>query len=219
MNEALTLFAKTIQIGGSDLHDYILSRSPVWDSILKGRKWYSSGYRHTRRCNLSLVLLDLSAAFDTIDHKKLVSILDTQFGVRGKVLQWFRSYFEKLISNSSNWIFFFRPYNLALGSTAGFSPWACPIYNIHHTPGSLHRNRIETIQQLEDCVRDIKLWMTHNLLKLNDDKTEIIVITLTEHLSTSLNIFTNIHPYDKCHSERPYNVCQGIFFFIFMNSW
>ena len=39
-----------------------------------------------------LVLLDLSAAFDTIDHKKLLNILDVSFGIRGDALKWFESY-------------------------------------------------------------------------------------------------------------------------------
>ena len=33
-----------------------------------------------------LVLLDLSAAFDTIDHEVLIARLETLFGISGKVL-------------------------------------------------------------------------------------------------------------------------------------
>ena len=40
-----------------------------------------------------LVLLGLSAAFDTVDHGVLVNRLSTSFGVRGSALQWFTSYF------------------------------------------------------------------------------------------------------------------------------
>ena len=39
-----------------------------------------------------LVLLDLSAAFDTIDHDKLLNLLSSRFGVRGSALEWIKSY-------------------------------------------------------------------------------------------------------------------------------
>ena len=39
-----------------------------------------------------LVLLDLSAAFDTVDHGMLLNRFSTSFGVMGSALQWFTSY-------------------------------------------------------------------------------------------------------------------------------
>ena len=41
-----------------------------------------------------LVLLDLSADFDTIDHQKLLELLDYSFGIRGDALKWFKSYIQ-----------------------------------------------------------------------------------------------------------------------------
>ena len=40
----------------------------------------------------ALTLLNLSAAFDTIDHTILLSRLDDWFGVTGKALDWFKWY-------------------------------------------------------------------------------------------------------------------------------
>ena len=40
----------------------------------------------------AMILLDLSAAFDPIDHSTLLSCLQTWFGVGGSVLKWFTSY-------------------------------------------------------------------------------------------------------------------------------
>ena len=39
-----------------------------------------------------LVLLDLTAAFDTVDHEILISHLKQWVGIRGVALDWFRSY-------------------------------------------------------------------------------------------------------------------------------
>ena len=41
-----------------------------------------------------LVLLDLTAAFDTVDHNILVSRLQHLVGISGSALNWFRSYLE-----------------------------------------------------------------------------------------------------------------------------
>ncbi len=39
-----------------------------------------------------LVLIDVSAAFDTIDHNILFNRLETKFGITGRALEWHRSY-------------------------------------------------------------------------------------------------------------------------------
>ena len=38
-----------------------------------------------------LVLLDLSAAFDTIDHDHLFELLQNRFGIKGTALDWIKS--------------------------------------------------------------------------------------------------------------------------------
>ena len=40
----------------------------------------------------ALVLLDLSAVFDTVDHAILLEVLTERFGVENRELDWFRSY-------------------------------------------------------------------------------------------------------------------------------
>ena len=40
----------------------------------------------------ALVLLDLSSAFDTVDHEILINVLKDRFGIEQQELEWFRSY-------------------------------------------------------------------------------------------------------------------------------
>ncbi len=46
-----------------------------------------------RKC-VVLLLLDMSAAFDTVDHELLLQRMFKRFGIDGQVLKWFQSYLQ-----------------------------------------------------------------------------------------------------------------------------
>ena len=80
----------------------------------------------------AMVLLDLSKAFDTIDHDTLLSCLSARFGFVGSTLKWFWSYLQdhfqsvKIGSAVSN--LFKLKFGLPQGSVLG--PLVFPLHNI-----------------------------------------------------------------------------------------
>ena len=159
-----------------------------------------------------LVLLDLSAAFDTIDHAVLFKILETNIGISGSALAWFVSYLNN--RNQSVRIGHavssprLLPFGVPQGSVLGpqlFSLYTQPLHHILDNSGVAYHMYADDIQiyltfnpkgsfspeTIELCLANISEWMQSHFLKLNSDKSELLVITkpsLSQCGVTSLNI-------------------------------
>ena len=147
----------------------------------------------------SLVATDLSAAFDTLDHDILLSVLEKRFGVQDTCLDWFRSYLNSRfcmvrIRNalSSKCELNCSVQQGSLGGPSLFTVYASTIQSVVPDDIDLHgfadghvlknsfrsSSRVDekdTILSLEATLVDIELWMDQNRLKMNDDKTEFII--------------------------------------------
>ena len=145
-----------------------------------------------------LVLLDMSAAFDTVDYQIFIDRLCSENGVDGNVKSWMTSYLSertqtvRIIGNASD------PVKLSCGlpqgsyiGPTGFKLYIKPIVQIAKSYGiSIHQyaddtqlyiefepgNVNEVKSKMELCIAEMKQWLTVNYLKLNTDKTEVIVI-------------------------------------------
>ena len=149
-----------------------------------------------------LVLLDLSAAFDTVDHQILLTRLKCRYGVRGTALAWMRSYLSNRlqyvrVANDCS-----SKHKLACGVPQGsvLGPILCSMYTApiadvikrhgmrfhfyaDDTQIYLSFNPLDASQSkslIEECIQDVQLWMVTNKLKLNGDKTELLVLTVRQ---------------------------------------
>ena len=144
-----------------------------------------------------LVLLDLSAAFDTIDHHILLQRLEHLVGIRGAALGWFESYLtdrsQFVNVNDTSSLREKVRYGVPQGSVLGpilFTLYMLPLgeiirkHSIHfHCYAddtqlylSMKPDETDQLANLQACLKDIKSWMTSNYLLLNSDKTEVIVL-------------------------------------------
>ncbi len=85
-------------------------------------------------CISLLVLLDLSAAFDTIDHDIHIDRLQNYTGIQWQALRWFRSY----LSDRYHFVYLngggISIINSKVWSTTRICPRSAAIFNIHVTP-------------------------------------------------------------------------------------
>ena len=146
----------------------------------------------------AVVLLDQSAAFNTIDHGTLLDCLSSWFGVGGIVLEWFKSYLSNrlqcvmigsILSGAKKLLF-----GVSQGSVLGpilFSLYTTPLSKVTRNHPSIdfhfyaddtqlyvhltHKNVAHACDRLKSCLEDVKKWLSASKLKLNTDKTEFIV--------------------------------------------
>ena len=145
-----------------------------------------------------LVLLDLSAAFDTVNHQLLIKTLQ-QLGIRGTMLHWFSTYLLGRLQRIKVNGVTSQPKLLDCGVPQGsvLGPILFTIYTA--SLGQLLRQldvqyhlyaddsqlwvifkppELDTaIGQMEKCIASVQKWMLSHELKMNDDKTEFLVIS------------------------------------------
>lgn len=143
-----------------------------------------------------LVLLDLSAAFDTVDHEILLEVLHNRFSVSDIPLSWFQSYLTgRTQSISVNGVESARsavtcsvPQGSVLGSIQ-FISYTEDVVDVFRSNSVLHHLFADdkqlysattiadidaTRERLVRCILDVRNWCASRRLQLNAQKTELM---------------------------------------------
>lgn len=148
-----------------------------------------------------LTLLDLSAAFDTVDHRMLLTTLKARFGFDDIALKWLKSYLtdrsQSVYLNGTCSATQLLSCGVPQGSVLGpvlFTLYTSPLgqllrsfevnYCLYADDTQIYlpfdeNDKLVRLKQLENCIGEVRNWMKSNMLKLNEDKTEFLVIHST----------------------------------------
>ena len=147
-----------------------------------------------------VLLIDLSAAFDTVDHRKLLNILFHELKITGTALKWFKSFLchrsQSVLTGSCYSETFELTCGVPQGSVLGpilFNLYVNSLSNIFVVNGfntlsyaddnsgyqvfSLSSESYIFNDLIPNFIDQIKSWMQNFFLKINEDKTQIIVFS------------------------------------------
>ncbi|KAJ1104746.1 hypothetical protein NDU88_002155 [Pleurodeles waltl] len=144
----------------------------------------------------TLILLDLSAAFDTVCHRTLITRLRST-GILGQALDWIISFLSDRSQRVYLPPFSSEPTEIICGapqcsslSPTLFNVYMSPLANIARKHNiniisyaddtqlilSLTKDPATAKTNLHDGMKDVAEWMKLSRLKLNSDKTEILIL-------------------------------------------
>jgi hypothetical protein len=166
----------------------------------------------------ALVLLDLSAAFDTIDHGILLTRLSSTFGISGQALSLLSSYLLGRTQSVAVGTHSTKPSPLTTGVPQGsvlgpllFTLYTSPISHIlSNSPVSFHLYADDTqlyisfsssdttnsLLTLSSALDSVYSWLTCNRLSVNPSKTEFLLVGTRQQrskiASASLSFRNNV---------------------------
>uniref|UniRef100_A0A673A8T2 Reverse transcriptase domain-containing protein n=1 Tax=Sphaeramia orbicularis TaxID=375764 RepID=A0A673A8T2_9TELE len=146
-----------------------------------------------------LILLDFSAASDTVSHHILLSIL-WNMGITGHAHSWFQSYLTGRSSPPHHGV----PQGSVLGPLL-FAIYTTSLGQIIHSHGFSYHCYADDTQlylafppddstvsaRISDCLSDISAWMKAHHLQLNLSKTELLVFPAKPTIQQDISICTD----------------------------
>ena len=153
-----------------------------------------------------MVALGLSAAFDTVDHEVIISVMEKRYRITGQALEWIKSYLAdrqfKVCVNGKYSSVKTLNFSVPQGSCSGAKSlcwYASTLSEVIHQQVNLnavtddhmvHKSFKPDIEHLEHkCIKELKRcllnihnWMNGNRLKMNPMKTEFIKFNSKQQL-------------------------------------
>ena len=193
------------------LNLYFESYCPLPDTVCAYRKNLSTEhailklldtiYKDMDKLCVTLVTaIDLSAAFDTVNHSLLLKVLNQTYSIKGTALKWFDSYLSNhsvcIQINNSVSQELDLPFSMPQGSCAGPNLFNIYISTLTSFLGSsnhdllgyaddntisvcidpnIQNNKQQVIGNIQKSLEKTKHWMCLNRLKMNDQNTKFII--------------------------------------------
>ena len=184
-----------------------------------------------------LILLDLSSAFDTIDYDLLCTVFERHLGISGTALKLLKSFLtgrsQAVIIDGVKSELKKLTCGVPQGSVLGpfeFCNYLIPLGNIlkyHNVQYHMYADDTqvyisfklktphEAVDTINECISDLRTWMINHKLKINDSKTEFLIIRSQFSKVTLPKLTVTVGDTEISSSDKARNL--GVIFDSFMN--